>query len=139
MVFHMTLSSKDEQKVMVPTWRQLVTQGKMVDCVKYVNRIWMPGDYKQLTLETDEFRLGIDTRTEFGTSAVIWVTDAIDNNKPIKIKTWLDVDQKWYWEVNTDDDYEQEYRWFASDSGCEAKGKMKAVVPQSANPRSKRK
>lgn len=129
-------SSKQDKRVKLPTLRQLHAQGKVEEGDYFVETIWFPGDLKQLTLVTPDFRLGLDARNEQIQSFITQLKDAVENNQALIVRI-LDA-QSLDWEVIPHDDYEAEWRWIGGDSGASCDGKIKVRVPDSANPKSRR-
>lgn len=130
-------SSKSDKKVTLPTLKQLHGQGKAPLGDFFIETIWFPGQYQQVTLVTPDFRIGLDARNEEVQSFVLELTDAVENNIALIVRV-TDV-QELEWTVIPHDDHEADWKWLGGDSGATCQGRIKTRIPDSANPKSRKK
>lgn len=125
------LSSKDDKKQSLPTIKQIAATGDLNLGNYYVTFIWFPGRFQQLTIQTPDFRIGLDSRTESVKQFIPELVDYIENGKCLKVV--VSEINPLEWELKLDDDYECDWNWIGGDSGATCQDKIKAVIPSTAN------
>lgn len=129
--------STDEQKVELPTFKQLAAKNYEFNSEYYVDGFWFPGQFKQLTIVTSDFRIGLDSRSNAVQDLISEIHKGIQDGAVFKIKVVNSTPKEW--ELLRDEDYEAEYRFVGGDSGAFVQGSIKPVLPPSINPRSRKK
>jgi len=124
--------SSDEQEVKLPTFKQLCAGKFLFDYQYYVDGFWFPNQFKQLTILTKEFRIGLDSRSNAVQELISQIHTGIANGHVYKIMVSRGDNPEW--EIIRDEDYEAEYRFIGEDTGAFVKGTLKAVIPKSAKP-----